>query len=186
MLADRRTVVGERATAFAKGLVQLSQILEVAVGHRFVGQRPETFGWLQLRRGGRQEGEVDTLGDLELMADMPACLVEDEDDLLALTDCRGLGEGLKRQAKDRGVDRRQDEPERLAIGGPDEAVEVEPLVAGFDLGDRALALGGPDPTQDGLEPEALLVLGPDLDAVIGVGFADIRDNACQAPFRNAS
>lgn len=35
------------------------EILEVAVGQRFVGQRPQTFGGLQLRRVRRQPVQMD-------------------------------------------------------------------------------------------------------------------------------
>jgi hypothetical protein len=37
-------------TPLSLHLLQFIEILEVAVGQRFVGQRPQTFGRLQLRR----------------------------------------------------------------------------------------------------------------------------------------
>ncbi len=140
------------------------------------------LGRLQLWRRGRQQGQVDAIRHLEVVTDVPASLVDDQHDLLVWSRTRGLGKLLKGKLVDPGVDRWQDEPEALASFGPDEAVEVEPLVARMDCGDGALTFGSPDPTQDGLEAKPMLVLAPDLDLGIGIAIPDARDNACQALF----
>jgi hypothetical protein len=51
----------------------------------------------------------------------------------------------------------------LAGGWPDEAVEIEPLVAVMATGDGAAAAWRPDLTQDRLQAEAMLIERPDFD-----------------------
>src|SRR3954469_8958253 len=50
----------------------------------------------------------------------------------------------------------------------DEAVDVEPLILGPPRGARSPAAHRPDPAGDRLEPQPCLILGPELDLLVGV------------------
>ena len=66
-------------------------------------------------------------------------------------------------------------PEALAGGGRDEGGDVEPLEAVVAEGDRALAARRPDPAQDRLQPDAVLVGGEDLDHRAGMALRLLGD-----------
>src|SRR4051812_29177015 len=59
-------------------------------------------------------------------------------------------------------------PEHLARGRLDEGGDVQPLVAVVAQRDRPLAFGRPHPADDRLQPEAVLIHGPDLDRLVRV------------------
>ena len=56
-----------------------------------------------------------------------------------------------------------------------EADEVAPLVAVLHRRDRAFAAEAPDLLEDGLQPDAMLVDGPELDLRLGEGGGDRLD-----------
>src|SRR3954463_3808271 len=60
---------------------------------------------------------------------MPASAVEHEDDVFVGAGADLGGERRQQRAEQRGVDAIGDEPHNLAGGWPDEAIEIEPLVA---------------------------------------------------------
>ena len=57
----------------------------------------------------------------------------------------------------------RDVPHRSAAGRLHEAPDVEPLVAVMAQCDGPLALGRPDPAQDGFQADPVLVHRPDFD-----------------------
>ncbi len=94
---------------------------EVAVDERGVGERPQMFGGLQLRRVGRQEEQVDVLGHTQPHAGMPARTVEDEHNLLGQARADLLGERGQLHFKEGNADCRGELKDRAARGGMDEA-----------------------------------------------------------------
>jgi hypothetical protein len=74
-------------------LLQLVEITELAVDKRRIGERPEMFARLQLRRVGGQEQQVDMLGYLHVVARMPPRPIEHQHDLLGRSRSHRLGEG---------------------------------------------------------------------------------------------
>src|SRR4051812_16455908 len=60
---------------------------------------------------------------------MPARAVEHQDDVLVGAGTRLGGERRQERAEQRGVDAIGDEPHDLARGGPNEAVQIKPLVS---------------------------------------------------------
>ncbi len=104
---------------------------------------------------------------------MPARAVEDEGDALA-------------DPGPDGADGRQEEPIRVARRRPDEGVDVGPVVARLDGGDRALAERCPDAAQDRLEADAVLVHRPRLDRNGGMSRPHRAHGLREAPFLNAS
>src|SRR3954447_24449155 len=59
-------------------------------------------------------------------------------------------------------------PEGLARGRLHEGGDVQPLVAVMTQRDGPLAFGRPHPPEDRLQPDAVLVGGPDLDRLVRV------------------
>src|SRR3954463_7678872 len=70
-------------------------------------------------------------------------------------------------------------------GRLDEGGDVEPLIAVVAEGDRPLTFGRPDPAQDRLQANAVLVRGPDLDRRVRVLGPLLGDGLLQL-FLNAS
>jgi hypothetical protein len=129
-----------------------------------MNEGPQALGGLELGRVRRKVKQVDPLGSFEVVGQVPARSVDDEDDVLVGASTDGACEVLEREAERDRRHRGHHEPVRVAGGRAHEAVEVEPLVPGPLPGHWAASPPGPDPTHDGLEPKASLVLGPDLYA----------------------
>ena len=85
------------------------------------------------------------------------------------------GEGFEQGAEHRRVDGIGDEPDDLAAGWPDEAIQVEPLVAMMPWCRRALATRRPDPADDRLQPDAVFVQAPDLERKRRLGAGEFDD-----------
>src|SRR4051794_38639074 len=79
----------------------------------------------------------------------------------------------------------RDIPEHLAGDRLDEGGDVQPLIAVMAKRDRPLTFGRPDPAQDRLQPDAVLVGRPDLDRLVRVLGPLVGDGLFQL-FLNAS
>src|SRR5688572_13121859 len=77
------------------------------------------------------------------------------------------GEGGQRQGERLGGHCRQQTPPALPGAGPDEAVDVEPLVLTADLGGGALPFRGPHPPHHRQQAQPVFVLGPERDRRVG-------------------
>lgn len=153
--------------------VEFGECVEVAVDDWLVDVAPQGLGWLQLRRVGRQMNEADALGDRARRA-VPARAVKDEDDD-AVTAGAGLaGEQREGVLEQFLVDAGREIPEALAGGRRDEGGDVEP--AAMAAGDVALAARCPDPAQDRLQPDAVLVGGEGLDCRAGTALGLLGDD----------
>src|SRR4029079_11290288 len=75
-----------------------------------------------------------------------------------------------------------DQLQVAATGRVDEAVDVEPLVLGPPRADRAPAPHGPDATGDRLEAHPRLILGPELDPLVGVLAAQLGNPPVRGVF----
>jgi len=125
------------------------------------------LGRLQLGRVGRQEAQAQAVGQLELLADVPAGIVEHQDHCLVRSGADVAGERREHLLEQFDADAIGQPPLDLAGGRPHEAVEVEPLVLVRCHGNRALAAPGPHPADHRLQAEPVLVEGPDLDRTAG-------------------
>src|SRR3954452_21170965 len=76
-------------------------------------------------------------------------------------------------------------PEHLAGDRLDEGGDVQPLIAVMAKRDGPLAFGRPDPAQDRLQPDAVLVGRPDFDRRVRVLGSRLSDSLLQL-FSNAS
>src|SRR3954462_5593773 len=106
---------------------------------------------------------------------MPASAVEHEDDVFVGAGADLGGERRQQRAEQRGVDAIGDEPHNLAGGWPDEAIEIEPLVAVVATGDGAAAARRPDLAQDRLQAEAVFVERPNFDRAGRFGALELAD-----------
>ena len=158
---------------------QIGEGLEGLVGERLIQNRPEALGGLKLGRVPGQVDEPDPLRHGQVRLGVPAGVVEPKHD-----DPIPSRPGLARkQGQERGKERLGDAvryiPERLAGDRLHEGGDVEPLVAVVTERDGALAFGGPDAAQDRLQPDAVLVGGPDLDRLVRVLGSRLIDGLLQ-------
>ena len=184
LAADEFAIVAEGDAALGDGGVEVGEGVEVLVDDRLVHVDPEGFGRLQLGRVGRQEDEADALGNGERFG-MPAGAVEDEDDDPVAAGprlAREEGEGVLEELL---VDAGRKIPEAFAGGGRDEGDDVEPFEAMMAAGDRALAARRPDPAEDRLQPDAVLVGCEGLDCRAGMALGFLGDRFREL-FLNAS
>lgn len=177
---EQRVVADEIGLALegeaALGLHRLQDIeaLEAAVGERFVGQRPQMLGRLELRRIRRQELQVDTLGHRNVLASVPAGAIEDQGDPLLWSGSHIAGKGGQHLPEEGRGHGGQQPPLGLTRRGTDEATDVEPLVALLHRSDGAFADRCPDAADQRQEADAMLVGGPELDRGIRMGSPDLR------------
>ena len=165
--------------------VEVCKGLEVGVGDGLVDVDPERLGRLQLGRVGWQVDEADAFGDRQAGGGVPAGAVEDEEDDAVAAGAGLAGEEREGVGEELRVDAGPDVPEALAGGRRDEGGDVEPFEAVVAAGDRALALRRPDPAEDGLQPEAVLVGGEDLDRRAGMTLRFLGDRLGEV-FLNAA
>ena len=156
-------LVGESGAAPVETVGELVEGVEWLVGDALVGERPETLGGLKLGGVGGQEAQADALWWQKLFADVPAGVVEHDDHRLVRSGSDVAGEGLEHPLEQGDADAACHPPFHGAGRGPDEAIEVEPLVLVRGQRCRAPAAPRPDPANHRLQAEPVLVEGPDLD-----------------------
>ena len=175
MCFDLIRVVGEDTATLGKNLIEFLQRLEVFIDDRLVRQRPQAFGGLDLWRVRGQEHQFNALRNHQILGDMPARAVEHQDDVLVGAGTRLGGERRQERAEQSGIDTVGDEPHDLAGGWPDEAVQIEPLVAVMAAGGRTASARRPDLAQDGFQSEAVFIERPDFDRDRRVGALELAD-----------
>lgn len=106
---------------------------------------------------------MESFRNAERLTGMPSSPVEHQQDLFLFTGSYGLSEVLQGQCKDLHVDGGQEQPLRLSGGWVDKGIDVEPLVALLNDSRWTLAVEHPDPTEDGLESDAMLIGAPEFD-----------------------
>jgi hypothetical protein len=175
MCSDLVPIVGEDTATLGENFIEFLEGLEVFIDDGLVGQRPQAFGGLDLWRVRWQEHQFNALRNHQIPGDMPARAVEHQDDVLVGTGADLGGERRQERAEQGGVDAVGDEPHDLARGGPDEAVQIKPLVAVMATGDGAAATRRPDLAQDRLQAEAVFIERPDLDRNRRFGTLEFAD-----------
>ena len=184
LASDEVAVVFEGDASLGDDGIEVFEGVEVLVDDGFVDVGPEGFGGLQLRRVGRQEDEADAFGDGERLG-VPAGAVEDEDDDPVASGAGLAGEEREGVLEELLVDAGREVPEALAGCGRDEGGDVEPFEPVMAAGDRALAARRPDPAQDRLQSDPVLVGGEDLDCRAGMALGLLGDGL-REPFLKAS
>jgi hypothetical protein len=95
-------------------LLQFVKGLETAIGYRFVREWPESFTRLSFRRVGREKDKMDTLWDDDLPTCMPACPIEDQDDVPLRTSVNCLRKVGESNAEGLDTHRREQKPLTLS------------------------------------------------------------------------
>lgn len=148
-------------------LFEIVEAVECLVGDWFVGERPKALGRLKLGRVGRQIARMEPVWDLEILAVMPSGIIEEQDGRTVLRKRAVPGEGIEDGLEQGDVDRVGDPPFHLAAGRSHEGIEIEPFVLVAARRHGPLPLFGPDPANDRLQPEAMLVESPDFERATG-------------------
>ena len=175
----------ENEAALGDDALEIGKGREVLVGERLVEDRPEVLGGLKLGGVRGQVDEPDPVRHGQVRRGVPAGVVEPKHDD-AIPSRPGLARQTGPGARQRTAwTRRSRVPEGLARDRLHEGGDVQPLIAVVAERDRPLTLGRPDPAQDRLQPDAVLVRGPDLDRFVRVLGARLSDGLLQL-FLNAS
>ena len=114
-------------------------------------------------------------GQLHLGTHMPVSTVEYQQDLLGLVRAHCVGELAARKRERRQRHGGQEEPPGVAGPWVDKRIEVGPLVAVLDGRPGALPARAPHAAYDGLEPDAVLVGGPELYGIPWAGVLERVD-----------
>ena len=175
LASDEIAVVAEGDAAFGEHGVEVGEGVEVPVDDGLVDVDPEGLRRLQFGSVGRQVDEADALRDREAGFGVPACAVEDEDDDPVSASAALAGEQREGVGEELLVDAGREIPEALAGGGRDEGRDVEPLEAVVAAGDRALTARRPDPAEDRLQPDPVLVDGEGFDRRAGMALRLLGD-----------
>lgn len=173
----------QRDAAGGLGILQVLKGGEVLVGQRRVRQWPQVLGRIELRRVSGQEEQMDVLGDPQLDARMPAGAIEDQHDLLLRPGSHRLREGGQLGLEEGDVDRRGQVEDGAPRRRVHEGDQVAPCIAVLYRRQRPLTGEAPDLLQDGLEPDAVFVVGPDLDGGFGEGGRDLADKRPEPPLK---
>jgi hypothetical protein len=158
----------EDSATVCDGSFQIGKGLEVLVGERLVEDGPEVLGRLQFGGVARQVDEPEALGHDQVRRGVPAGVVEQKRDHALASRSSLAGKERQQRGEERLGDAVRHVPEGLARGRLDEGGDVQPLVAVMAKRDGPLTLGGPHSAQDRLQPDAVLVRGPDLNRLIRV------------------
>jgi hypothetical protein len=159
----------ERGAPLGLGVFQVVNRGEMAVGQHGVSQWPEMLSRLQFGRVRRQEEQMDVLRHAQMDAGVPACAVENEDDLFGGTGAHLAGKRRQFDFEEWDADGRgqvEDAPTRSRMHETD---EVAPRIAVLDGRTGTLAVKTPDFVEDGLEANAVFVGRPELDLRLGEG-----------------
>jgi hypothetical protein len=166
--ADLLDSVAEHADPRSQGSLQLAQGLKDAIRYGLVDQRPQMLRGLQFGRVGRERNQGDSLGHLHGRLQVPAGLVQDQQNAFSPTRPLFFGEGVEQQLEDGRIQLRDEPKGGRPLLGTDEGDDVGPLIAPPHRADRALSAQRPEHAQDRNQPEAMLVFGPELDLGLGM------------------
>ena len=175
----------ENATALGDDVLEISKRPEVLVGEGLIEDGPEVFSRLKLGRVWGQVDEPDPVRDSQVRRGVPAGVVENEHDDAIPSRPSLAGKQRQQRGEERLGHPVRDVPEGLARDRLHEGGDVQPLVPVVTERDRSLAFGRPHPSDDRLQPDAVLIRGPDLDQLVRVLGSRLSDGLLQL-FLNAS
>ena len=153
--------------------LQAGQILEASVRQGLVGERPEMLGRLQLGRVGGQDEEMEALGDLDLVAGMPAGSIQHQEDPFLWSCVHIPGKSGQHLPEEGRLDGGQEPPLGLSGGRTDEAADIEPLIALLHRCNRPLPNWCPYLADQRQEPDPMLIGRPELYFGARMGRLDV-------------
>ena len=185
VLRDDFFVVRQIAASVGDDGIEIVDGVEVGVGKRFIDERPQVLGGLELRAVGRLVDEPDAVGDGEVLQTVPAGIIELEHDDAVAPGASLAGKGFEQLCKEGFVDPVRQIPDVLAARRGHECGDVEPFVAVMTERDRPLADRCPNPAMDRLQADPMLIRGPDLDRLVGM-FVDFFADSLAETFLKTS
>lgn len=145
---------------------------------------PDVLDRIELWRIGRQVQKGDVVGDAEVVGDVPAGAVENEDGVRSRRD---LAADLGQMQGERfGVGPGQDQRRGGGARRADRAEDVSPFVTPVARAARSASTPGPYPGQRSLLADAGFVLEPDLDRLAARGGWDCGGDPVGEVFLNAA
>ena len=163
------------AAALSSHLLQLVKRAKGAIGKRFIGERPQTFCGLKLRRMGGQKEQVQPFGNSQLGTLVPARLICDHKHVFVRPHALLLGKGGERQRKSGRIDRGHEQPPGRAAVWVHKAIQIHPLIAWSDHGPHSGPLAIPNAAQNRFETNAVLILAPQFNGGFWVRFLQLFD-----------
>ncbi len=161
----------EGIPGLAAGLDNCFGVVEHAEGKEALAQiEPDPLDRVEFRTVGWQRHQREVVRNGECAFVVPTGAVEDHGGVDVVWP--GSGEAGEEQVHDLGVDGGQYESKVLAGGRTDGGEDVGPLVADLTRARGALASEPPAVTDPALVADAGLVLEPEFEALVGVGFGD--------------
>jgi len=151
------------------GILELVDGSEMPVDQAGVGEWPQVLSRLELRRVRWKKQQVDVFGHAQLDAGMPPRPIEHEDNLLGGTGAHLAGEGSELYLEEFYRDAGRQVEERAPGGGMDKADQIAPGEAMAHRDGGSPPDRGPDPPQERLQADAMLIGGPELDARLREG-----------------
>ena len=159
----------EMPAALAKRRIQRAKRRKVTVHNSLIQQPPHTLGRLQLGALRRQEHQRHPVRHHQTFRAMPAGIVQHQYNMPRPTSPALAREQHPQLLEDRLVHPAAQLPDHLARVRLHEGRHVQPREAVVPQCQRARPSGRPHPPAHRLQPETVLVLGPDLDRTTGVG-----------------
>lgn len=175
----------EIAAALLDAILDVGERVEVPVDDGLVHEVPKALGGLQLGGVGRQVDQPQPVWHAQAGLGVPAGPIQQEDDG-ALRPGAGLAGEQRQQTLEEGLgDAVADVPVALAGGRRDEGGDVEPLVAVVAERGGSLPTRRPDPADDRLQPNAVLVRAEERDRPAGMARLLLGEGVSQL-FLNAA
>jgi len=147
--------------AFHLHLLQCVKRSKGAIGQRLIAQWPQAFGRLHLRRIGWQKHQMDPLGNDELRTGMPPGPVQKEHHAFVWADSCFLGKESQGLGEDLHIHGRQQQPTCAPALWMHTGVDVHPFVALRHHRFDSPSFQRPDPPQDRLEADTVLIGAPE-------------------------
>ena len=134
-----------------KGILELSECVEMLVHQGRVRQTPQTLGGLQLWSMGRQKHQADALGNPKFPGYMPTRLVEHQHNVFIRS--HPIVSSKRAQDAFKGFDTDLWKYPEVAVSRlrAGKGIQIKPFKAVFHLRHQRFSALGPYFTQDGLE-----------------------------------
>jgi hypothetical protein len=105
---------------------------------------------------------------LEVSTAVPPGTIQDQHDLFVCSCSYLLGKSRQGEGEDLNADPGQQQPAGLSALRMHKRQDVHPFIALSDWGFHPRSLWRPDPSQNGLETNAMLIHGPEFNASLGM------------------
>ena len=103
---------------------------------------------------------MNSFGNYEVLADMPAGIIQDDDHLVIFTRANFFGEGSEGGVECLDIDRVEHEPNQLPSVRSNKGIEIHPFEAVSPDRDRPLSLRCPNLSVYRLQTDPMFIISP--------------------------